>query len=99
MGPEVPPEEKKEPEGLKLGVDSEGDHQRAGVARAGASGKKDYQHWTGKFDFRSASEFLLTLDDDTRDARDAQARAELPGANREQQIIRAAELAMNGTRK
>lgn len=90
------PEEEKEDPGLSEGGESEGDHQAAGVAHTHASEQNDHQ-WTGEFDYRTASQYLLEkLSDEQRFAVDAQARTDLPDAQREEQIIHAAELAYKG---
>jgi hypothetical protein len=93
-GNSVPPLGGRGEVGLSTGVDGQGDQQPAGVARARVS-EGDSQQF-GEFDYRSAAEYLMTLSDADRVAADARAVADLPGAKREEIIIRAAQLAWKG---
>jgi hypothetical protein len=96
-GNSVPPRGERGVVGLTVGVDGRGDQQPAGLAHAHANSEDHPQQWPGEFDYQSASLFLLTLNDETRATADAAARADLPGADREQQIIHAAEIAFKET--
>lgn len=90
-GKPVPPLGEEGEVGVLEDIDGGDDQLRAGSARARVSGKKSHQF--GAFNYRSASEFLMTLDDARRAAVCAQAETELGNGDRTKVIIHAAQLA------
>lgn len=108
-GNQFPPKEKKEPEGLKLGVDSEDDQQRAGVAHARASDEKNYQSRViiseSERDSLDANDIetsyrvavaVLARREDLGQPFIDQAQAEMPNAEWNAVVIRAAQIFAKG---
>jgi hypothetical protein len=92
-GGSTPPRGVEEELGLSSGVAGQDHPEPAGTARTSEANNRIGSK-IGEFNYQSASAYLMLLDEESRVAVDTQARQELPDADREKQIIRAAEIAL-----